>query len=159
MNPKVALNLLLLVPQRLSFFCDAQAQASFNPSTTLTMAFLLSILLTFVLTALAERIPRQVTWTGDTFGPDGPWRAVNVGMGRDQVPTSLYPGGTWQTWLIEDDYCQQSKPGSCYASDAGTYDESSGDRGSISIMASLSSYMLGVELAGDAATRAWMTCR
>jgi len=112
---------------------------------------LLLAVVAFASYASAERYPREVLWSDRTFGPDGPWRAVNVAMGSggtDQL--ALYPGGTWETWLIEDDYCDGS---TCYASEAGTYDDSSGDDGGIAIDGGLSGFMLGMELEGDEGIR------
>ncbi|KAM5345174.1 hypothetical protein ACJ41O_011036 [Fusarium nematophilum] len=108
-------------------------------------------LFTFIVSAAPA--PREITWSGETFGPDGPWRAVTALMGRDEDSISLFPGGSWETWLIEDKYCQR---GSCYASKAGTYNRSkSGDSGGIAMEANLENFMLGLDLQGEAGTR-WM---
>ncbi|KAI9898843.1 hypothetical protein N3K66_005304 [Trichothecium roseum] len=101
----------------------------------------------------AERIPREVTWTDATFGPDGPWRAASVQMGGNGDPVALYPGSTWETWLIEDDYCSRSD--TCYASKAGTYDasSSSGTQGGIGLLGELDPFMLGLDLSGERGRR------
>lgn len=101
-------------------------------------------------TASAEETPREVKWTDDTFGPDGPWRAVNVQMGYEETSIGLYPGSAWETWLVEDGYCGKS---ACYASKAGTYDNSSGDQGGLQLTGSLSAFMLGLDIEGDPGTR------
>ncbi|KPM35537.1 hypothetical protein AK830_g11040 [Neonectria ditissima] len=116
----------------------------------MSWAFLSTAVVALIAVAAAERVPREVTWTDDTFGPDGPWRAVNVQMGVDGAPLGLYPGSTWETWLIEDDYCDGA---TCYASKAGTYDKSSGDQGGILLDGGLSGFMLGLELEGHPGKR------
>lgn len=104
----------------------------------------------FLLPASAEAIPRELKWTDDTFGPDGPWRAIQVQMGYEETPIGLFPGSAWETWLIDDNYCQT---GTCYASKAGTYDKSSGDDGGIRLDGGLNSFMLGLNLEGEPGTR------
>ena len=101
----------------------------------------------------AERIPREITWTDATFGPDGPWRAASVQMGGNGDPVALYPGSTWETWLIEDDYCSRSD--TCYASKASTYDASSpsGTQGGIGLLGELDPFMLGLDLSGERGRR------
>ncbi|KAI3581625.1 aspartic peptidase domain-containing protein [Fusarium oxysporum f. sp. albedinis] len=63
---------------------------------------------------------------------------------------SLYPGGTWETWLISDDYCER---GTCYASKAGTYDKRTGDRTGLNILVELDGFMQGVNVEGDTSIR------
>lgn len=104
----------------------------------------------FILATSAETIPRELKWTDDTFGPDGPWRAIHVQMGYEETSIGLFPGSAWETWLIDDNYCQT---GTCYASKAGTYDKSSGDDGGIRLDGGLNSFMLGLNLEGEPGTR------
>lgn len=114
----------------------------------MTRAIFLTLTASVLVTA--DRYPRQMTWTEDTFGPDGPWRAVNVEMGYSEQPISLYPGSDWETWLIEDEYCNT---GGCYASKAGTYNKDSGSTGGIMLDGGLEDFMLGLDLEGEAAVR------
>ncbi|KAF9777458.1 hypothetical protein IL306_004425 [Fusarium sp. DS 682] len=114
------------------------------------LATLLILALALIATISAEETPREVKWTDDTFGPDGPWRAVSVQMGNEESSIGLYPGSAWESWLIEKRYCGKS---TCYASKAGTYDKSSGIQGGIQMPADLSGFMLGLELEGKAGTR------
>ncbi|KAL4727778.1 hypothetical protein ACLX1H_004467 [Fusarium chlamydosporum] len=97
----------------------------------------------------AERTPREIPWSDKTFGPDGPWRAIDAKVGEHKQDVNLYPGSDWETWLIEDDYC---KKGSCYASKAGTYDTSSGGTAGIQWKAALENYMRGMNLEGEGGT-------
>ncbi|UPL00830.1 hypothetical protein LCI18_011764 [Fusarium solani-melongenae] len=107
-------------------------------------------LVAFILAASAERVPREIKWADGTIGPDGPWRAVSVQMGGETNNIGLFPGGSWETWMIEDDYCDE---GTCYASKAGTYDEASGTTGGIQLDGGLDAYMLGLQLEGEPAKR------
>lgn len=111
---------------------------------------LLSPLLAFLSTVLAEQAPRQIAWTDDTFGPDGPWRALNIEMGPDNDGVAMYPGSVWESWVIEDKYCESE---ACYATKAGTYNKSSGSTGGIAIGGGLDNYMLGLNLEGGQGTR------
>ncbi|KNB13380.1 hypothetical protein FOXG_12896 [Fusarium oxysporum f. sp. lycopersici 4287] len=104
----------------------------------------------FIILTAAAQIPREIQWTDDTFGPDGPWRGVNVQIGSSPTSISLYPGGTWETWLISDDYCER---GTCYASKAGTYDKRTGDRTGLNILVELDGFMQGVNVEGDTSIR------
>ncbi|KAI1019154.1 hypothetical protein LB503_009239 [Fusarium chuoi] len=104
----------------------------------------------FVILTSAAQVPREIQWTDDTFGPDGPWRGVSVQIGSSPTSISLYPGGTWETWLISDDYCER---GTCYASKAGTYDKRTGDRTALNILVELDNFIQGVNLQGDTSIR------
>ncbi|KAI8718283.1 Peptidase A1 domain-containing protein [Fusarium sp. LHS14.1] len=107
-------------------------------------------LVAFILAASAERVPREIKWADGTIGPDGPWRAVSVQMDGDTNNIGLFPGGNWETWIIEDDYCDE---GTCYASKAGTYDEAAGTSGGIALDGGLDAYMLGLQLEGEPSIR------
>ncbi|KAF9766180.1 hypothetical protein IL306_001441 [Fusarium sp. DS 682] len=63
---------------------------------------------------------------------------------------TLYPGGTWETWLIGDVYCER---GTCYASKAGTYDKRTGDRSGLNLLVELGGFMQGVNVEGDTSIR------
>ncbi|RGP65901.1 hypothetical protein FLONG3_9033 [Fusarium longipes] len=108
-----------------------------------------TLILARIVTISAERTPREVPWADETFGPDGPWRAIDAKIGQHKQDVSLFPGSDWETWLIEDAYCGK---GSCYASKGGTYDKSSGSTSGIQWKAALENYMRGVNLAGEGGT-------
>ncbi|KAF5556303.1 hypothetical protein FPHYL_7989 [Fusarium phyllophilum] len=114
------------------------------------LATFITLILALIATVSTEVTPREVLWIDDTFGPDGPWRAVSIRMGNEASSIGLYPGSAWESWLIQDRYC---KKGTCYASKAGTYDNSSGTQGGIQMPADLSGFMLGLDLKGNQATR------
>ncbi|KAF4338826.1 hypothetical protein FBEOM_7296 [Fusarium beomiforme] len=114
------------------------------------LAAFLTLTLALIASIYAEETPREATWTDNTFGPDGPWRAVSVKMGNEESSIGLYPGSAWESWLIEKRYCGKS---SCYASKAGTYDKSSGIQGGIQMSADLNGFMLGLQLEGKPGTR------
>ncbi|KAF4453278.1 hypothetical protein F53441_4008 [Fusarium austroafricanum] len=115
------------------------------------MAFIiLPFVLTWISTTSAAIVPLEVKWSDDTYGPDGPWRAVNVKMGSSDNTIALYPGGTWESWLISDDYCER---GTCYASKAGTYNKRTGDRTGLNLLVELKNFIQGVQLEGDTSIR------
>ncbi|KAJ4004981.1 hypothetical protein NW752_011494 [Fusarium irregulare] len=108
-----------------------------------------TLILARIATISAERTPREIPWADKTFGPDGPWRAIDAKVGEHRRDVNLFPGSDWETWLIEDDYCEK---GTCYASEAGTYGKSSGTTAGISWKAALENYMRGVNLEGEGGT-------
>ncbi|KAJ5319314.1 uncharacterized protein N7506_012018 [Penicillium brevicompactum] len=73
--------------------------------------------------------PRQMTWSTKSFGPDGPWQAVNVIVGSNSSdlmqPTSevaLYPGGSWESKILLSSLCDnQTLSPICYAEQAGLF--------------------------------------
>lgn len=60
-----------------------------------TRGFLLSILLdvSFYISFTMAQSPYAMTWSSDTYGPDGPWNAISVDIGTQQQSIALYPGG------------------------------------------------------------------
>ena len=66
-----------------------------------------------------------MTWSSQTFGPDGPWQAVQVtvGTGDGAAQVDLYPGGSFDSAILTPDYCNGSTT-SCIASAGGLYDPS-----------------------------------
>jgi hypothetical protein len=114
---------------------------------------LIAIFAFLLLTVSAIPSPREVLWSNKTFGPDGPWRAVQTQLGPKGTKIDLFPGSSWETYLIDQSYCKQD---TCYASKAGTYDKkASGYSGGIGIQGPLEAFMLGVNLDGDDGTR-WL---
>lgn len=68
--------------------------------------------------------PFTVPWTGQTYGPDGPWQAVQVKIGSDRQEMALYPGGAWQSYILLSSICSNTSLSSyCYANRAGVFDK------------------------------------
>ena len=88
--------------------------------------------------------PIPVTWnTEKTFGPDGPWQAVQVSLGTEDGNTqlSLYPGGSFDSDILTPKFC--SGDSDCPASAGGLYDPSkspSADFNSIGAQGSVTSW-------------------
>lgn len=102
--------------------------------------------------------PLEVTWSGSTYGPDGPWNAVEVDIGfNTQQTIAMYPGREYASFLLTSDYCSMNKSLPCYGSQAGLYNsaqsqlEQSGSSGAIQY-APGSDYMFGVPITGAKAT-------
>ena len=76
----------------------------------------------------AEIGPYNVVWnTTHSYGPDGPWNVVTVGLGSDSnnEPLSyidLYPGGIWESMINTQAFCGGRSSTSCPAASAGLYD-------------------------------------
>lgn len=76
----------------------------------------------------ADNGPYNVVWnTTHSYGPDGPWNVVTVGVGSDSnnEPLSyidLYPGGIWESMINTQAFCGGSSSASCPAASAGLYD-------------------------------------
>ncbi|KAI0850628.1 acid protease [Daldinia vernicosa] len=107
----------------------------------------------------ADTKPIAATWSSSTFGPDGPWPAIEVTMGSEQK-ISLYPGREFQTFLLTSDYCNHNTTIPCYANQAGLYNDAqsqvdtTGSTGSIQYQSN-PDYMQGVEVLGDL-TKSWV---
>ncbi|PYI28942.1 hypothetical protein BP00DRAFT_480155 [Aspergillus indologenus CBS 114.80] len=68
--------------------------------------------------------PFTVPWTGKTYGPDGPWQAVQVKIGSDRQEIALYPGGAWQSYILLSSICSNTSLSSyCYANRAGVFNK------------------------------------
>ncbi|KAI1334934.1 acid protease [Xylariaceae sp. FL0016] len=104
----------------------------------------------------ADSGPIEVEWSDNTYGPDGPWRAVEVTVG-DSQKIALYPGHEFQSYLLTSDYCTHNTTPACYASSGGLYNtaqsevDNTGSTGQIQF-APEPGFMLGVDMAGDDAT-------
>ncbi|KAH9904018.1 acid protease [Xylariomycetidae sp. FL2044] len=70
----------------------------------------------------AATSPVAVPWSDSTYGPDGPWNAVEVTVGYNQK-ISLHPGREWGTYLLTTDYCNHNQTQACAATQAGTYND------------------------------------
>ncbi|KAK8047864.1 hypothetical protein PG996_015928 [Apiospora saccharicola] len=81
----------------------------------------------------AHAVPRNARWSTKSLGPDGPWNALEITMGKGQTITT-YPGKMWESFFLDSDYCSatvtkrangEQQP--CYAKQAGAiYNESAG---------------------------------
>ncbi|KAH8424919.1 uncharacterized protein LDX57_002665 [Aspergillus melleus] len=66
--------------------------------------------------------PYVMTWSDKSYGPDGPWQAVSVGIGSASQKIALYPGGTWESRILVKSLCANTSLSSvCYADDAGLF--------------------------------------
>lgn len=71
--------------------------------------------------------PKGARWSNKTLGPDGPWNAVAVTLGGQDV--TVYPGKMWESFFPGDSYCGNTTANGqlCYAQEAGAiYDEIKG---------------------------------
>ncbi|KAL1962144.1 hypothetical protein VTN77DRAFT_548 [Rasamsonia byssochlamydoides] len=67
--------------------------------------------------------PYEMTWANRPYGPDGPWQAVNVGVGTPEQNIALYPGGIWGSYILTTYVCDNTSLSStCYAEQAGLFD-------------------------------------
>lgn len=64
--------------------------------------------------------PQVVRWSGNSYGPDGPWGAVTVEIGTPAKSVDLLPGGSWMTNILSVHICKNSI--GCPAEKAGLYD-------------------------------------
>ncbi|KAI0433405.1 aspartic peptidase domain-containing protein [Xylaria sp. FL1042] len=101
--------------------------------------------------------PLEVKWSDLTYGPDGPWPAVEVTLGSDQT-IALYPGREFQSFLLTSDYCNGND--TCPASKARLYNkaqsqvDNTGSTGEIQY-APGPNFMNGLEMAGEDA-QSWI---
>ena len=75
--------------------------------------------------SMAIQIPRALSWSSKTYGPDGPWHAVTVQVGTPSQSIDLFPGGFWQSNFLSSSICASTPSQICYASAAGLYDSAS----------------------------------
>ncbi|OQE18608.1 hypothetical protein PENSTE_c017G06030 [Penicillium steckii] len=86
------------------------------------LALLASWIIFNVEVTLADS-PFPLTWSDKSFGPDGPWQAVSVSIGKPSQQVSLYPGGTWSSTVLLTGICDnRTISTTCYAADSGLYD-------------------------------------
>ncbi|PYH44751.1 uncharacterized protein BP01DRAFT_357430 [Aspergillus saccharolyticus JOP 1030-1] len=70
-------------------------------------------------------VPFALTWSDKSYGPDGPWHAVEVKIGSAEQEVCLYPGGVWQSYILLSSICSNTSISSyCYASTAGVFNNS-----------------------------------
>jgi hypothetical protein len=67
-----------------------------------------------------------MNWSIQTYGPDGPWQAVEVEIGSNKQPVALYPGAAYYaSTILADSVCANTTlSATCYAAQAGTYNQS-----------------------------------
>ncbi|KAI0489490.1 aspartic peptidase domain-containing protein [Xylaria cf. heliscus] len=127
------------------------------PSSLSLLLSLVSYLSVVSRVAAADPVPFAVTWSDLTFGPDGPWPAVEVTLGLDQK-IALYPGREFQTFLLTSDYCNNNT--TCPSSMAHLYNkaqsqvDNTGSTGSIQF-APGPNFMNGLNVAGKDA-QSWI---
>lgn len=67
-------------------------------------------------------LPRGLTWSSKTYGPDGPWQAVAVSIGTPAQQIDLYPGGTWSSLILGSSNCDNSTISPvCYGKESGLF--------------------------------------
>jgi hypothetical protein len=67
--------------------------------------------------------PFGMTWSSKSFGPDGPWQAIQVNVGAPAQSIALYPGGSFRSHLLTAKICSNDtlSPSVCFASAGGIY--------------------------------------
>lgn len=83
------------------------------------------LLASIVQLSTAIRIPRALSWSSQTYGPDGPWHAITVQVGTPSQSVDVFPGGFWQSNFLSSTICASTSSQICYASAAGLYDSAS----------------------------------
>ena len=65
----------------------------------------------FVLNVYAQDIPLPIQIAASTthYGPDGPWQAVSVSLGKPLQQLDLYPGSTFETIILAQSVCKGVK--------------------------------------------------
>ncbi|KAJ2981549.1 hypothetical protein NUW58_g6661 [Xylaria curta] len=91
------------------------------PSSLSLLSSLFCQLVVVSSVAAVDPVPFAAKWSDLTFGPDGPWPAVEVTLGSDQK-IALYPGREFQTFLLTSDYCNNNT--TCPATKARLYNKS-----------------------------------
>ncbi|KAI0409106.1 aspartic peptidase domain-containing protein [Xylaria palmicola] len=88
-------------------------------SSSLSLPLSLLCYLSVVSRVVAQNpAPFAAKWSDLTYGPDGPWPAVEVTLGYDQK-IALYPGREFQSFLLTSDYCNHNT--TCPATKAHLY--------------------------------------
>lgn len=83
---------------------------------------ILRFLFPLISLSMADMIPRALSWSSKTYGPDGPWHATNVQIGTPPQSVDLFPGGFWQSNILSSTICDSVSPQTCNAPRAGLYD-------------------------------------
>ncbi|KAH8897127.1 hypothetical protein GQ53DRAFT_760315 [Thozetella sp. PMI_491] len=92
----------------------------------MTQPCYLFVLGTLIAQAFAadDKLPFAMAWSSRSFGPDGPWQAVQISIGTPAQQVALYPGGTFRSHFLTPKICSNVtlSPDACFASAAGLYD-------------------------------------
>ena len=98
--------------------------------TVLTQLAIIAFLTSTTIAQVAA--PFQLSTSPKHYGPDGPWQAVQVGIGfqqldinRIQDPIDLYPGGIYNSLILALEACSQPPARQCGA--GGFFDASKSD--------------------------------
>jgi hypothetical protein len=95
----------------------------------------------------------EMTWASETFGPDGPWHAVEIEIGSTNTPVALYPGGSFSSHILSANVCSNSSLGlTCPAQNAGLYNEDvsdTADFGEVAISAAIDYTGGALAMGGD----------
>ena len=100
--------------------------------------------------------PIAAKWSTETFGPDGPWQAVEIGVGSAQT-IYMYPGAEWMTRVLPSDYCNYNRSLPCNAIKAGLYNKEQSELGGSGSSALIqwqpgADYMYGLDVGGEGLT-------
>lgn len=101
--------------------------------------------------AADDPAPLAAKWSDLTFGPDGPWPAVEVTLGSEQT-IALFPGREFASFLLTSDYCNDNT--TCPATKAHLYNkaqaqvDNTGSTGRIQY-APGPDFMSGLDMAGE----------
>ncbi|ELR02107.1 hypothetical protein GMDG_05267 [Pseudogymnoascus destructans 20631-21] len=85
-----------------------------------------AIIIAIIFCRKSAALPGQtqiIPWSSNSYGPDGPWQAVNIRIGTPLQSIDLLPGGSWMSNVLASSLCATSS--SCIAQSAGVYDNSS----------------------------------
>lgn len=118
-------------PCLLSFFTSLRALNRvgyfliFNPMNTMAgrrLFALSAFLVNSISLVCAVSPPFEMTWSEQTYSPDGPWQAVQVSVGSYRQNVTVYPGGQFWSNLLSSEVCSNATLGNvCYALIAGVY--------------------------------------
>lgn len=80
------------------------------------------VIVSFYIQFTMAQTPYAMSWSSDTYGPDGPWNAISVDIGTEKQSIALYPGGNWESTILLPTICTNTSISSnCYAKTAGVY--------------------------------------
>ncbi|KAL5333471.1 acid protease [Aspergillus crustosus] len=72
--------------------------------------------------AVYAQRPYRMSWSNQSYGPDGPWQAITLDVGSNRQPIAVYPGASYASTIFADSVCANTTlSSSCYAARAGTY--------------------------------------
>ncbi|KAI1384082.1 aspartic peptidase domain-containing protein [Hypoxylon trugodes] len=77
--------------------------------------------LKFIGLANSASAPISASWSKRTFGPDGPWPAIEINIADNQTIT-IYPGNQSPlAYVFTDEYCDNNLTSPCFPAQAGLY--------------------------------------